>query len=119
MINSWLDTLDEDVRRWPSAAVQFLDLLMAHQSAWRPTAEERIALDARETARAHQVELEQAINRGSDAFSQHKYHQVIELLEPFESEIGKVMLAKLAYSRRKVSQGGIDSSQVGNTTPKF
>ena len=101
-IDSWLESLGDDVTLWPSSAVQFLDLLTAHQDAWRPTPEEQIALEARQAIQSRRIALTRAVSLAAEAFSSKNHGLVVRLLEPFETGLDKVSLAKLAYSRRKV-----------------
>jgi hypothetical protein len=104
LVNAWLDTLGDDVRLWPTAARQFLDLLMAHQDAWRPTEEEKYALEARRAAQSHRIDFKRALNRAIDSFSQKDYEEVVKALEPFEKELDQMATAKLAFSRRKLGE---------------
>jgi hypothetical protein len=104
LVNSWLDTLGDDVQRWPTAATQFLDLLMAHQDAWRPTEEERVVLVARRATQSRRIDFKRALNRATDLFSQKEYEEVVKALEPYEDELDQIAAAKLAFSRRKAGE---------------
>jgi hypothetical protein len=101
-IRAWLDLQSEDILQWPGAAIHYLYFLKAHGEAWQPTADERQALDQRYAKARHERNLKRAIETASEAFKLKEYVAVIASLEPFEAELDKVSVAKLAYARKAI-----------------
>jgi hypothetical protein len=101
-INDWLDEQPKNVADWPEAAVHFMYFLKAHGEAYQPTEEELRARAQRHAAWQHRRDREAAIADAEEAFHAKKYDRVVRLLSPFESELTKVLAAKLALARKKI-----------------
>jgi hypothetical protein len=102
-INAWLDSLSQNVQRWPAAAVHFMYFLKAHSEAWQPTPEEKKEIERRRSAWEHGRALKDAVRCGDHAFKAQDYPAVVHALEPFAAELGPVMAHKLAYARKKIT----------------
>jgi hypothetical protein len=97
-INEWLDSVQSS----RSASMHFIYFLKAHSEAWQPTEEEKKELERRQAKWEHGRALKEAVTRGVQAFSEQNYPAVVQILGPFEKELGPVAMGKLGFARKKL-----------------
>jgi len=103
-IREWLEAQPEKYGAWSEAAVHFSFLLTAHMDAYQSTDEEEHACRERFETWRHRVNLKTANETAYQAFRAKDYDSVVEALNPFHSELSKVMTAKLHYAQKKVTE---------------
>jgi len=100
-INSWLDSLSDDVTKWSEAAVSFMYFLKAHDEAYQPTDEEILEREKRFQAHRIALKKERDIAAGLEAFKNKDYKLVRELMSEYENQIEGSILAKFKLACKK------------------
>lgn len=101
-VNEWLDSLDDNVLKWPDAGVHFMYMLKAHCEAYQPTPEEIKEREARFAEHKARVARKKAIEEAIIQFKEKNFERVVELLSPYQDNLSKIEATKLKYSSKQI-----------------